>query len=150
MISMILAVANDNAIGLNNKLPWAYSKEDMAHFREKTLGKTVLMGHNTWKGFNKPLPNRRNVVATTTHYDNVETISGTVDEITDSLGDFVVIGGANLYYMFKEKAKIIYLTRFNLDVEYDTHINLDVLLEGFVKTETTVVNNIIFETWETV
>ena len=46
MIAMIWAMTEDFLIGNQMKIPW-HIKEDLLYFKEKTAGKTVLMGENT-------------------------------------------------------------------------------------------------------
>jgi len=60
-ISIIAAVADNGAIGRNNKLLWHIS-EDLRYFKRITSGHTVIMGRKTWESLGKPLPNRRNIV----------------------------------------------------------------------------------------
>ena len=61
-VILIAAVAKNNVIGSDNKLPWNI-KEEMEHFRRTTLGHVVVMGHKTWKSFGgKVLPGRDHVV----------------------------------------------------------------------------------------
>ena len=65
-ISLIWAQAANGVIGADGTMPW-HVPEDMAHFKELTLGSTVLMGRRTWESFPprfRPLPDRRNVVLT--------------------------------------------------------------------------------------
>lgn len=73
--AMILAVDSRGGIGLNNDLPWkgiADNKSDMQWFREKTKGKIVVMGYNTWVSIGrKPLPGRINIVLTKEHVKDV-------------------------------------------------------------------------------
>ena len=62
MLSAIAAIDNNNAIGKNNELIYSY-KRDMDRFVEKTKGKVVIMGYNTWASLKRPfLPGRDNVV----------------------------------------------------------------------------------------
>ena len=62
MISIIVAIAKNFAIGKNNDLLY-HLPNDMKHFKETTTGHTVIMGKNTFESFPKrPLPNRRNIV----------------------------------------------------------------------------------------
>ncbi len=62
-----VAVAENLVIGNGNDLPW-YLPEDLKHFKQLTLGKTVLMGRKTYESIvarlGKPLPGRKNVVIT--------------------------------------------------------------------------------------
>lgn len=73
--AMILAVDSRGGIGLNNDLPWkglVDNKSDMQWFREKTKGKIVVMGYNTWVSIGrKPLPGRVNVIISKKNADTV-------------------------------------------------------------------------------
>lgn len=62
-ISLIAAVAKNNAIGRNNELMW-HLPADFKHFKEKTSGHFILMGRKTFESFPKPLPNRIHLVIT--------------------------------------------------------------------------------------
>lgn len=60
--AIIVAIANNNAIGKDNKL-LCHLPEDLKHFKEITKGHTVIMGRNTFLSLPKgALPNRRNIV----------------------------------------------------------------------------------------
>ncbi|PIR86888.1 MAG: dihydrofolate reductase [Candidatus Harrisonbacteria bacterium CG10_big_fil_rev_8_21_14_0_10_49_15] len=67
MLILVAALAENNAIGKENDLPW-YLPEDLKHFKKITSGKTVLMGRKTFESIvarlGKPLPNRTNIVIT--------------------------------------------------------------------------------------
>lgn len=60
-IIIIAAVAENNVIGKDNKIPWHY-KEDFQHFKALTSGHIVVMGRKTYESIGKPLPNRTNIV----------------------------------------------------------------------------------------
>lgn len=100
----ILAVNQNNIIGDNNDLLW-WIPEDMLWFKEKTLGKTVLMGRKTFQSLKMPegLPNRTNYVMTSDQ--NFKSPTGAVKTVRNwedalwlsSRLDLVVIGGATLY-----------------------------------------------------
>ena len=63
-VIIIAAVAKNNVIGKNNKIPW-YIKDDFKHFRELTTNHPIIMGKNTFLSLpKKPLPNRTNIVLT--------------------------------------------------------------------------------------
>lgn len=67
-IIAIAAVSDNGIIGVNGRLPWSPISEDMKRFRELTTGHIVVMGRYTWNSLPiKPLPNRRNVVLSTTN-----------------------------------------------------------------------------------
>jgi len=63
MISIIVAMDDNNVIGLNNRLPWSIP-EDLKLFKQHTTGKNIVMGRNTYTSLNRPmgLPNRQNIV----------------------------------------------------------------------------------------
>ena len=63
-VSMIAAVARNGVIGKDNALPWRLP-EDLAFFKQTTLGCPVLMGRKTYESINRPLPGRLNVVLST-------------------------------------------------------------------------------------
>ncbi|HEX4879732.1 MAG TPA: dihydrofolate reductase [Limnobacter sp.] len=63
-VSLIAAVASNGVIGINNSLPWRLP-EDLAFFKQTTLGCPVLMGRKTYESINRPLPGRLNVVVST-------------------------------------------------------------------------------------
>lgn len=63
IISIIVALNQQNVIGQNNQLPWHIS-EDLKYFKQNTLGKPVIMGRKTFESIGRPLPNRTNIVIT--------------------------------------------------------------------------------------
>lgn len=63
-LTLIVALARDNAIGKNGEIPW-HLPEDLAHFKRCTIGHPVIMGRKTWDSLPfKPLKGRRNIVIT--------------------------------------------------------------------------------------
>src|SRR5882672_2564177 len=115
MISMIAALAKNRTIGKRNALPW-HLPADLKHFREKTTGKTIVMGLNTFKSVGeRPLPNRKNVVLTDDK--NYQAPAGVVlahsiDEVlelTKHDGELMVSGGAMVYQQFMPLADRLYL-----------------------------------------
>ncbi len=122
MISIIVAMAEDNVIGIENRLPWSLP-EDMKWFRRHTLGKTVVMGRSTYESIGKPLPDRRNVIITR---DPAFTAPGcvvvhSVDEAlaaADS-GEVMVIGGASVYRQLLPHADRLYLSDVHAHIDGD-------------------------------
>ena len=124
MISLIVAKARNGIIGSNNDLPW-YLPADLRHFKEVTMGHTVVMGRKTFESIlqrlGKPLPDRKNVVITRDQsftYPGV-TIIHDVNEISQ-LGDCFVIGGAEIYGQTIDMADRLYITEVHADSEGDT------------------------------
>ncbi|MGR8942580.1 MAG: dihydrofolate reductase, partial [Gammaproteobacteria bacterium] len=62
-ISLIVAMASNRVIGLNNKMPW-HLPADLKRFRKITMGSPILMGRKTFESIGRPLPGRTNIVLT--------------------------------------------------------------------------------------
>ena len=118
MVSIIVAFDKNRVIGINNKLPWHF-KEDLAYFKEVTMGHDLLMGRLTFESIlsyqNKPLPGRHHFVATRkASYDfkEVTTISD-VDDFIETYPvekELFVIGGAKIYHQLVDKVDRLYVT----------------------------------------
>lgn len=61
VVSLIVATAENNAIGRNNSLPWNLP-EDLKFFKRTTIGKPVIMGRKTFESLGQALPGRLNIV----------------------------------------------------------------------------------------
>jgi dihydrofolate reductase len=124
MISHIAAISKNNCIGKDSDLPWHIPK-DLKHFKEKTQGKTVLMGRKTWESIPKkyrPLPNRKNIVLTTQQdYETPQKVE-VYDNIRDAIEahqdeEIMVIGGESVYKDTMELAERLYITHVDQKVE---------------------------------
>jgi dihydrofolate reductase len=101
-IGLIWAQASNGVIGANGGLPW-HLPEDLARFRELTMGSTVVMGRATWESLPqkaRPLAGRRNVVLS--RQEGWQATGATVtrslsDALGSAPGDVWVIGGASVY-----------------------------------------------------
>ena len=72
MISIIVAMDDDQLIGKkdsSNGMPWV-NKEDLKHFKETTINKTILMGYTTYQAIGRPLPNRKTIVVSFEPFDD--------------------------------------------------------------------------------
>lgn len=159
-VSLIVAVADNNAIGIENKLPWNHIKEDMMWFKEQTKGKTVVMGSSTWDSLpRKPLPNRTNVVLSSRmSIPEVDLVlSGDaktiVEQLTKTHDDIVIMGGAKVYNDFAPLVSTMYITRVHQVVEADTYLDIDAMLAilgGFTCTYREYKEDIgvTFEIWQ--
>ena len=63
MLSIIVAIANNNVIGKDNKLIW-HLPEDLKRFKKLTTGHNIIMGRKTFESLGKILPNRKHIVFT--------------------------------------------------------------------------------------
>ncbi len=124
MISIIVAVAQNNAIGKDNELLW-HLPEDLKRFKAITSGHPVIMGRRTWESLPKrPLPNRRNIVISDIPGDVLDgaEIAGSIEEavnLCDPAEENFVIGGASVYRQFLPLCNRLYLTRVYKDYEGD-------------------------------
>jgi dihydrofolate reductase len=126
MLSLIAAVAKNGCIGKDNRLPW-HIPEDMKRFKEKTLGKVVIMGRKTWESLPekfRPLPERVNVVISrNTAYAvpvGVELFASVDDALlSHTKDDVVVIGGAELYRQTMPLAETLFITHVDQEVPGD-------------------------------
>jgi dihydrofolate reductase len=123
MLNIIVAVAKNNVIGLNGKMPWHLPAE-LQYFKRITMGKPIIMGRKTFDSIGRALPGRRNVVVTRNRHwqhDGVE-VAHSLDAAMLLVGaaDAFVIGGATLYDEALKHAAIIYLTQIDATVQGDT------------------------------
>lgn len=115
MISIIVAIADNKAIGANNDLLWKLPN-DMKRFKELTTGHTIIMGRKTFESLPKgALPNRTNVVITRdpkATFKNCEVFNNlkvAIDKHKDEKEVFI-IGGANIYEQALPYADKLYIT----------------------------------------
>ncbi|QFI53483.1 type 3 dihydrofolate reductase [Aeromonas simiae] len=123
-IAMIAAMARDRVIGRDNAMPW-HLPADLAHFKQVTMGKPILMGRRTFESIGRPLPGRRNlVISSNPSYapagvEVVDSIEAAFAALAGS-PEVMVIGGGRLYGQLLELADTLYLTHIELTVEGDT------------------------------
>ena len=116
MISIIVAIAKNFAIGKNNDLLY-HMPNDMKRFKATTTNHTIIMGKKTFMSFpRRPLPNRRNIVLTSHAFpEDLEgaewcnSLQSAID-ITKNDGEVFIIGGANVYNQALPIADKLYLT----------------------------------------
>jgi len=125
MISIIVAIANNNAIGKNNELLW-HLPNDLKRFKELTSGHSILMGRNTWLSLpRRPLPNRTNVVITDVKdevFDGCEMLYSFNEAIDycKRKEEIFIIGGGMVYSQFLPYAQRLYITKVDAEFSADT------------------------------
>ncbi|MCY4177271.1 MAG: dihydrofolate reductase [Endozoicomonadaceae bacterium] len=147
-IALIAAVADNNGIGLDNKIPW-YLPEDLRYFKSVTMGKPLIMGRKTFDSLKKPLPGRTNIVVTTKRLEHEGiVVAGNIDEaidiarqvaLTNGAEEIMVIGGAHIYRQTLHLADKLYLTQIHKSVTADTFfpdINIQKWHETFCEQHT--------------
>ena len=134
-----MAFDRNKVIGKDGRLPW-HLPDDMAHVRELTTGKPLIMGRRTYDSIGRPLPKRTNIVMTrdmTFRPDGVK-VARSKEEALALAGDapeIIVFGGAEIFEQFMFEVDRIYLTQVNADVAGDTYFD-------FGATEWRVLDNV--------
>ena len=122
-LSLIVAMARNRAIGVDNHLPW-HLPADLKHFRALTMGHPIIMGRKTFDSIGRVLPGRRNIVVTRNRDyrpDGVEIVHS-VEEALEKCRDeneAFVIGGAHLYQDAIHRVSRIYVTEVHAEVKGD-------------------------------
>ena len=116
MLTMIFACDMNNAIGKDGDLPWRQST-DLQHFKEITLGGTIVMGRKTWESLPGRLPDRRHLVMTRGNREDVDTI--TYQEVLElsKEEEIFIIGGGEIYTLFLPHVDKIHRTIIHCKVE---------------------------------
>ena len=161
VISVILAIADNNVIGCSGDLPW-YLPSDLAHFKKLTEGKTLVMGRKTFDSLpSSRLPGRDLIVVsgdrnfTTTearivHASSYEHAAHISDQ--RGLSETFWIGGRSAFDYAIGAASNLYLTRVHLTPQGDVLYPLRPEREGFQlessRFSTDSTTKITFETWK--
>ncbi|MDO8436032.1 MAG: dihydrofolate reductase [bacterium] len=127
LISIIVAIGNNQVIGIKNSLPWNLPA-DMEHFRSLTVGKPIIMGQKTFESIGKALPLRTNIILTldkSFHAPNCIT-AYSIDEalqIAQNTGakEVMICGGVSIYKQFLPLAGRLYLTFIDGNFEGDAY-----------------------------
>lgn len=123
---MIAAAAENNALGLDNDLPW-HLPDDFKRFKNLTSGHKIIMGRKTLESFPRPLPNREHVVISRDKAYQPKfqcTLFNSLEEaIAFVKNDPIafIIGGGQIYQQAMKFATKIELTRVHASVEADTY-----------------------------
>jgi dihydrofolate reductase len=128
-----IARSMNNVIGRDGRLPWRL-KTDMALFKQTTIGKPIIMGRKTWDSLPiKPLPGRLNIVLSRdgSFEPMGALVCDSLDEavriareqaVEDRVDEVFVIGGGAVFHAALPKARRIYLTEVEADVEGDAFL----------------------------
>ena len=125
MISIIAAIGKNNELGKDNNLIW-HIKGDLAHFKELTMHKKIVMGASTYKSLPKKLEGREYIILSKSlkniddaqiysNFDDLIEFLNTLDE------EIMVIGGASIYKLFLPYAEVLYLTEIEAEAEADVY-----------------------------
>lgn len=123
-ISLIVAMASNRAIGLNNQIPWHLSA-DLKKFKKITMGAPILMGRKTYESIGRPLPGRSNIVISRNpEYRQAGClVFNDIEQALESCRDrdeVFVIGGSDFYRSMLAVADTLYLTQIHREFPGDT------------------------------
>lgn len=129
-VSLIVATTRNQVIGQDNQMPW-HLPDDLRYFKQRTLGKPIIMGRKTWESLGRPLPGRLNIVISRQNdiaLEGAEVFTDLAQAIQrgqewaaeQGVDEVMVIGGGQIYQQALELAQRIYLTRIDLELEGDT------------------------------
>jgi dihydrofolate reductase len=124
-LSLIVAMARNRTIGVNNTLPWR-CPEDLKHFKSLTMGHHMIMGRKTYDSIGKPLPGRTTVVVTRNLDLKLEgcAIAHSLKEAISLCAndeEIFIVGGAELYRQVMPQVDTLYVTEIQQDVDGDAH-----------------------------
>lgn len=125
--SIIVAKATNNAIGLNNDLPWRLPS-DLKHFKQTTSGHHVIMGRKTFESLGKPLPGRTHIILTRNESFRAPDGHYAVRNLEDAfsigkskkLDKIFILGGAEIYEMALPFTDELIITEVHSSPEADT------------------------------
>ena len=106
IISILVAMNEELLIGVNNDLPWKL-QDDLEHFKNYSLNKPIIMGRKTFESIGRPLPNRKNIVVSSSmkEQDGIKVFNNLNDAITfskkyneeNNIDEIILIGGAKVF-----------------------------------------------------
>src|SRR5690349_399237 len=124
-ISFIVAKAENNVIGIGNKLPW-HLKDDLQNFKRITMGHHILMGRKTFDSIGKPLPGRMSLVISSEARANSDSVlwfnsifRAIKQAERNGETELFIIGGEQIFKYALSLADRIYLTEVKAEVKGD-------------------------------
>ena len=151
-LNLIFARARNGVIGHNNTLPW-HLPEDLAHFKQTTLGQPVVMGRKTWESLPpkfRPLPGRTNIVVTRQKDWQAEgaVVAHSIEEAVQQCpvdAQAWVMGGAEVYAQAMPLATRAVVTEIDADFEGDAFApTFDATWQETQRTKHTAVNGLTY------
>lgn len=132
-ISLIVAAAENRCIGINNQMPW-HIPLDLKKFKERTMGKSIIMGRKTFESIvdqlGKPLPGRSNIIVSASGFEAkfipvFPNLRLAIEKAKENArkadqDEIMIIGGGQLYEQGVKIADTIYLTLIHENYDGDT------------------------------
>lgn len=124
-ITLVAAMTRNRVIGRDGDMPW-HLPADLAHFKQVTMGRPVVMGRRTRESLGRALPGRRNIVISRsreTDYPDAEVVASLQTALERCAGEeeVMILGGGQIYQEALPRADRIELTRIETELEGDTH-----------------------------
>lgn len=127
MLSIIVAISENNVIGKDNKLLW-HLPEDLKKFKKLTTGHIMIMGRKTFESLGGILPDRKHIVLTRDMNYNIDSdfvkVVHDIDELKEYINDeeeHFVIGGALIYKQLERYTQKMYVTKIHKTFEGDAY-----------------------------
>lgn len=131
MLSLIVAMADNGVIGRDNQMPW-HIPEDFKYFKQRTMGKPIIMGRKTFESLGRVLPGRPHVVISrNADYELPENcylvgdLKAGVEKanslLTPDQQETVIIGGGEIYRQAVELVDVMYITEVHMEPEGDAY-----------------------------
>ncbi len=124
MVTIIVAMGNNNEIGKGNQLLW-HLPEDLKHFKKLTTGHPIIMGRKTYESIGKPLPNRTNIVVSRKNdwFEEGILIVGSIKEAMKFAKkineDYFIIGGGSIYEQTIDLVDCLQVTHVKASLDAD-------------------------------
>src|SRR3954451_11310103 len=123
MITGIVAISENNAIGRDGKMPWHYSA-DLQYFKQSTTGGIIVMGSGTWRSIGRALPGRTSIVLSHSDFPDLpegvvlcHSVKQVLERVERIDGDVFIIGGAGVFEAFQDDIQRWLVTRVPETVE---------------------------------
>ena len=113
MKAIVVAYDQNHGIGAANDLLWQRNlPADLAHFKELTTGKTIIMGRKTYDSVGRPLPNRQNIVISRSEItaEGVLGVHSLAEAYAAAEHDICIIGGGEIYAQALQDCETVYAT----------------------------------------
>ncbi|MEE9329645.1 MAG: dihydrofolate reductase [Parvularculaceae bacterium] len=126
-LALVVAMANNNAIGKDGTLPWRLS-DDLKWFKKVTTGKPIIMGRKTFDSLGKALPNRDNIVITRNRSFTAPDVTVASDledaiaiaeafAVARNVQEICIIGGGEIYAQSLAIANHLYITAVDIEIK---------------------------------
>jgi dihydrofolate reductase len=123
MKSIVVAYDLHRGIGANNDLLWQRDlPADLAHFKQLTMGGSIVMGRKTFESIGRALPGRQNIVVShhTIAVAGVQTAASLDEAYALASNELFIIGGGSIYEQALADANIVYATEVKATFEQAT------------------------------